>query len=194
MKFAIARICLILLAGVFLSACQPASAPKLVSGSNSNQMRAKMPIRPVSASGQTVKLDELGWQLDNGTKELVSAYKGKVLLLDFWATYCGPCIQAIPHLKELQVKYKDKGLVVVGLNVGGEEDRPQIPAFVERLKIDYLLATPQDELIGLLFDGTTQIPQTFIVDREGKVIRNFIGYDPRIKVELDRAVEQAMSN
>lgn len=183
-----------LLAGVFLSACQPASAPKLVTGTNTNQMRAQMPIKPVSASGQTVKIDELGWLLDNGDKQLIGAHKGKILLLDFWATYCGPCIQGIPHLKELQAKYKDKGLVVVGLNVGGEEDRPQIPAFVEKLKIDYILGYPQDELVGLLFDGRTEIPQTFIVDRDGKVIRNFIGYNPRIKVELDQAVERAVAN
>lgn len=201
MKFAVIKILAIVSAICIFTGCQPASAPKIGTQVDTNRARVKMPPRPVGVDGQIMtpeqeiqNLQRFGWQLDAGDKQKIADMKGKVVLLDFWATYCGPCIQAIPHLIELQNKYKDKGLVVVGLNVGGEEDRPLVPAFVKRLNIDYALGTPEEELTALLFKGTTNIPQTFIFDREGKPVKSFMGYDAQIKVELDQALEQVMAN
>jgi thiol-disulfide isomerase/thioredoxin len=120
-------------------------------------------------------------------------FQGKAVILDFWATYCKPCIEAIPHLKELQKKYGKENLEIVGLHVGGDEDRPKVPVFAQRLKIDYTLAIPEEELSRFIFGKETAIPQTAIFDRQGKLVKKFIGFDPQIKKELDAAVEQAVN-
>ncbi|HLM62347.1 MAG TPA: TlpA disulfide reductase family protein, partial [Pyrinomonadaceae bacterium] len=119
-------------------------------------------------------------------------YKGKVVVLDFWATYCPPCLEEIPHLNDLKNKYGDD-LQIVGLHVGGEEDQPQIPKFVEKLKINYTLAYPDDELSAMLMGTNSAIPQTFIFNRAGKLTKKIIGFDNIIKAELDEAIEQAIN-
>ncbi|MCB1023685.1 MAG: TlpA family protein disulfide reductase [Acidobacteria bacterium] len=137
----------------------------------------------------TKPLEQMGWKILDGKFEKLEDYKGKVVILDFWATYCPPCIEEIPHLKELQKKYESKGIQVIGLHVGGEEDKPKVPAFIERLKIDYPLAVPEDELTYTLLGDDDSIPQTLIFDRNGKVIKQFIGYDPEVKKGIDDTLE-----
>ena len=111
-------------------------------------------------------------------------------MLDFWATYCPPCLEEIPHLVALQNRYAD--LKVVGLHVGGDDDKPKISAFVEKLKINYELAYPQDELTDLLLGNNNAIPQTVVFDRAGNPVKRYIGFDEIIKSELDEAIEQAL--
>src|SRR5688500_18499305 len=85
---------------------------------------------------------EMSWtDRTNGNIQKLKDLHGKVVILDFWATYCPPCIEEIRHLMELKAKYGDD-LEVIGLHVGGEDDQDKIPEFVERLKITYPLAYP----------------------------------------------------
>ncbi len=149
---------------------------------------------PLSSSGKPVNLPDLGWELQSGAKQKLADYKGKVVVLDFWATYCPPCLEEIPHLVELQDKHGSKGLSVIGLHVGGEDDRPNIPGFVKKLSIQYDLGYPQEELVSFLFGGTDAIPQTFVFDRSGKLLQSFTGYNAQIKADLDQAVQQALAN
>ena len=114
------------------------------------------------------------------------------MILDFWATYCPPCIEEIPHLRALKAQYGDD-LEVVGLHVGGEEDRPKVPEFVERLSIDYPLAVPEDALTAFVFGQDSAIPQTAIFDREGRLVKKITGFNDEIRVQLDEAVEQAVN-
>ena len=120
--------------------------------------------------------------------------QGKAVILDFWATNCPPCIAEIPHLKELQAKYGKENLEIVGMHVGDDEHRVKVPAFAERLKIDYPLAVPEGELTRFIFGKTTEIPQTAVFDRQGKLVRKIVGFSDQIKKELDAAVEQAINS
>src|SRR4051794_20662299 len=70
-----------------------------------------------------------GWVQDNNQRAKLADYKGKVVVLDFYATWCEPCRAETPHLVNLQKQYGDKGLQVIGLNVGGDDDRAQVPGF-----------------------------------------------------------------
>ena len=147
-----------------------------------------MPVPP------TKPLEELGWTpFDGSGKKVMNDYKGKVVLLDFWATYCAPCIKAIPHLKELQEIYGED-LVVIGLHVGGEEDRPRVPDFKKRLEIDYTIATPEDELTYTLLQNDTRIPQTVVFDRDGKQVEKFVSFDETIGKKIDEVVENTVKN
>src|ERR1044072_2117921 len=71
----------------------------------------------------------VGWVHDNNQRAKLADYKGKVVVLDFYATWCEPCRAETPHLVSLQKQYAEKGLQVIGLNVGGEDARAAVPAF-----------------------------------------------------------------
>jgi cytochrome c biogenesis protein CcmG/thiol:disulfide interchange protein DsbE len=122
----------------------------------------------------------------------LSEYLGQVVVVDFWATFCAPCVEEAPHLDELQTRFGAKGLQVIGLNVGGDDDRPEIPKFVERLKIKYALGFPDPEMVNLYMGSNNSIPQTIVLDRRGRVVKHFIGYDPNVEQELESTIEKAV--
>jgi thiol-disulfide isomerase/thioredoxin len=157
--------------------------------------------KPVSINDQPLRdapssrlkpVGEMNWTTFDGSVQKLRDFGGKVVILDFWATYCPPCIEEIPHLKELKARYGDD-LMLIGLHVGGEEDRPKVPEFVEKLKIDYPLATPEDALTSFIFGQESAIPQTAIFDRNGKLVKKIVGFNPEIKKQLDTAVEQTIA-
>ena len=104
-----------------------------------------------------------------------------------------PCYlqSRIPHLNQLSAKYGDD-LLIIGLNVGGEEDRAKIPRFLETTRIDYPIAFPDSDLTQFVFATQSDIPQTAIFDRKGALVRKIVGFNSAIQVELDAAIEQAV--
>ena len=189
--------CLFTFAFCLFSACRPAAAPVSISNKPVSVNDVPLSNQPLPPSKP---VEEMTWAvLDAATNQegaigKLKDLQGKVVILDFWATYCPPCIEEIPHLKALQAKYGKENLEIIGMHVGGEEDRPQVPAFVKRLNIDYPLAIPEDELTRFIFGNRTDIPQTAIFDRQGKLVRKIIGFDAQIKKDLDAAVEQAIGS
>jgi thiol-disulfide isomerase/thioredoxin len=137
-------------------------------------------------------LTEMSWTKEDDRVEKLGDLKGKVVLLDFWATYCKPCREAIPHLNSLQAKYGSDVLQVIGLNVGGPEDRGEIPKFLRETQIDYPIAFPEDALTNFIFASRSDIPQTAIFDRQGVMVSKIVGFSPAIQKELDAAVEAAV--
>ena len=91
---------------------------------------------------------------------------GKPLIVEFWATWCGPCKQSIPHLNEIHKKYKDKGLVVVGLT---DEGNPVIKTFTKQTPIEYHAATDRNGKLKKQF-GVSGIPHALLVDKTGKIV------------------------
>lgn len=132
------------------------------------------------------------WAVNNQAAKL-SDYKGKVVVLDFYATWCEPCRAEIPRLIEMQKDYGASGLQVIGLNVGGEEDRARVPDFAEELGIDYPLGFPDDNLVDQYLADDQSIPQAFVFDRNGDLVKRFIGYSPRSDAELVRIVQGALT-
>jgi len=178
-------------------ACRPAAAPVAISNKPVSVNEVPVTNQPVVP---TKAVEEMTWAVMDtkttleGNINKLKDFQGKVVILDFWATYCPPCIEEIPHLKELQKKYGKENLEIVGLHVGGDDDRPRVPAFVEKLKIDYTLAVPEDALTRFVFGSTDDIPQTAIFDRQGKLVKKITGFSPQIKKDLDAAVEQAIGS
>ncbi|HAF15005.1 MAG TPA: hypothetical protein DCK93_11180 [Blastocatellia bacterium] len=133
---------------------------------------------------------ELGWVLNDGKRETLADYKGKVLVLDFYATWCAPCRESIPRLMLLEQRYRPKGLVVVGLNVGGPDDRIKVADFARELGIEYSLGFPDKTLTDLFLSDDQTIPQTFVFGREGQLVNRFIGYQESIATELEKSIEK----
>ena len=99
---------------------------------------------------------------------------GKVVVVNFWATWCGPCRAEIPGMLEVYAKYKEKGLEIVGISLDQSGWRVINP-FVERMNITYPVVWDRGE-VAQAYGGIQAIPTTFIIDREGNVVKRHMGY------------------
>jgi thiol-disulfide isomerase/thioredoxin len=101
-------------------------------------------------------------------------FSGKVVILDFWATWCPPCRAEVPHLVELQDKYRDQGLAIVGLSLdaGGAGD---VRPFSKEHSINYTMLIANDGTQES-YGGITGIPTAFVLDRKGRIVKRFLGY------------------
>jgi thiol-disulfide isomerase/thioredoxin len=160
-------------------------------GSGTVAPRTALPMPPAQTAEQTAA-SESGWTLLDGRRAKLSDFRGQVLVLDFYATYCPPCRDEIPHLNTLQRRYATEGVNVVGLNVGGAEDYPKVPQFVAELNISYPLGNPDAGFSEPFFTDNSSIPQTYVFDRRGRLVRRFVGFDPSMPAELETAIKTAL--
>ncbi len=116
--------------------------------------------------------------------------KGKVVLLDFWATWCGPCRAGIPHLNEMYAAHKDAGLEIVGISVdrdaGGRSGLETVRDFTRKQPIAYKLVMGDAGVVNA-YGGIRSIPTAFLVDRAGRVRKRYVGLQPREVFEKDIA-------
>jgi thiol-disulfide isomerase/thioredoxin len=171
-------------------AAAPGGADKAVTPQGRTLPPTTFPMPPTAAGGDGGKAQSFTL-LDNQEVKL-SEYLGQVVVLDFWATFCAPCVEEAPHLDALQSRFREQGLQVIGLNVGGDDDRPRIPEFVERLKIKYKLGIPEPEMLNLYIGSDSRLPQTIVFDRKGRIVRHFVGYDQSVSAELESTVEKTV--
>ncbi|MBZ5572220.1 MAG: TlpA family protein disulfide reductase [Acidobacteriia bacterium] len=109
---------------------------------------------------------------DADRKVELREFHGKVVVLNFWATWCPPCVDEMPSLVQLQQRFKDKDLTVVGVSVDADGDAYH--KFLADHKIDFLTVRDPDQKSNNLY-GTFKFPETYIIDRKGIVRRKFIG-------------------
>lgn len=102
----------------------------------------------------------------------LSQFRGKIVVLNFWATWCPPCVDEMPSLVKLQQKLKDKGVVVLGVSV--DEDGAAYNQFLKDHGIDFLTVRDPSQKSNDLY-GTFKFPETYIIDRKGMMRRKFIG-------------------
>ncbi len=135
----------------------------------------------------------LGWVLSDGKRTTLADYHGRVLVLDFYATWCVPCRQSIPHLNSLKQNYAVKDVEIVGLNVGGPDDRIKVADFAKELNIGYPLGFPDRTLTDLFLADNQTIPQTFVFGRDGRLVKRFIGYEEATGIELEKIISEAVN-
>ncbi len=124
----------------------------------------------------------------DGNQVDLQSLKGKVVLLDFWASWCGPCVAEMPHIEKLHKDFKDKGLVVLGLN---NEEVEVASAYVKNKGYTFTTLFDEGKEVAMRY-GVSGIPQVFIIDREGKIKWHARGYGPGKEVELRSAVEKVI--
>ena len=152
-------------------------------GSTGNKFEAGKgnypPAPPALMQAELSKLDGTTFKLEN--------YKGKVILVNVWAAWCGPCRHEIPELIKLQKAHQSKGFEIIGLDLDPEETPEMIKDFETEMEINYLLARGDGKLFNE-FEKVSQrpaIPQSFLIDREGKLLGVFVGGGPALKKLID---------
>jgi thiol-disulfide isomerase/thioredoxin len=131
----------------------------------------------------------------DGQKTRLADYSGKVLVVNLWATWCGPCMQEIPHLVEIAKDYKNRGVEVIGLtNEDPDAAAETVKKTSELLNINYPIGWADAEMEAGLMRGRAAIPQMYIIGRDGKVLNHFVGFSRRISVpQMKAAIEKAVS-
>jgi thiol-disulfide isomerase/thioredoxin len=123
------------------------------------------------------------WQLKDLDGNVVSSdqFKGKVVVVDFWATWCPPCRAEIPGYVSLQQKYAKDGLVIVGVSV--DQDPPaKVKKWVDAHNVSYTIVM-QDDDVTTAFGGMDAIPTTFLIDRDGNIRDKKVGAEPTAEYE-----------
>ncbi len=115
-------------------------------------------------------------------------YKGRIVLVDFWATWCQPCLAVIPDLEKLSARYADKGFTVLGVAI--DEKQKTAEDYVKKKKVSYPMAYDVGESQAWELFGVKAIPATFLVDRDGQIVAQWTGA-PDIK-EMEKAIEGLM--
>jgi peroxiredoxin len=140
-----------------LVACSPAGPARPIVRDNSHRAHAP-DFALKDAQGRLVHLAD---------------YQGKVVLLDFWATWCGPCKIEIPWFMEFQRKYKDRGFEVLGVSMD-DDGWKAITPFVNQKKINYRIVLGDDKT-GDQYGGLEALPTTFVIDRNGRIASVHVG-------------------
>jgi len=137
--------------------------------------------------------------IDGGSLKLAD-YKNRVIVLNLWATWCGPCRLEMPDLVKLNHEYKSRGLVVLGIATTYNEsnDPERVKNFIKTQKVDYKVLWDDGSLAGPLVqsvNGRGVIPQSFVISRDGKILKHFQGFSPMSTPALMRqAVEEALAD
>jgi len=133
----------------------------------------------------------------DGGKVSLADYKGKVLMVDFWATWCGPCREEIPQFVELQNRYRDEGLVIIGISK--DDDPEPVRRFYQEFRMNYPVAMGTDEL-DQLYGGVIGLPTTFVIGRDGRIYAKHTGgtdisvFEDEVKTLLAAKPEAEVKN
>jgi thiol-disulfide isomerase/thioredoxin len=125
----------------------------------------------------------------SGNNVSLSDYRGKVVFLDFWATWCPPCRMSIPEVEQMYEEYKENdNIVMLGINMA--EDKNEVEKFIEKNKISYKV---------LLGDAKTAnqfairgIPAFFIIDQNGNIYNKFVGFTPGLKADWQKSIKELL--
>jgi thiol-disulfide isomerase/thioredoxin len=113
--------------------------------------------------------------------------KGKVVVLDFWATWCGPCVQTMPLIDSVVREFAAGGVELIAINL--EEQPEQVKSMLDRHKLKISVALDRDGVVSSKYN-VTAIPQTVVVDRDGKIARLFVGGGPKSADSLRKALQE----
>lgn len=146
------------------------------SDSNSQEMAGTPARNPHAVDAPEFTLPDL-----QGTPISLSQYRGHVVLLDFWATWCGPCRQTIPDLKYLYETHRNEGLDILGVALE-RQGLQNLTTFVEQNKIPYTVLVGDASVVSS-YGNIRSIPTTFLIGRDGTIRNRMIGVQPRAVLE-----------
>lgn len=132
-------------------------------------------------------------RLDGGTERLSSHFGKNVVLIDFWATFCDPCLRAMPHLDELYRARRERGFVVLGVSLDGPGSVAQVRSQVERLGVTFPILLDQESEVVSLYNPRATAPFSVLIGRDGRVLQKREGYTTSAEQGLERDIDAALA-
>jgi peroxiredoxin len=171
-----------------------------VSSCNSNdppngRMSSSEPTRPTALVTLPRPILDAENRAASGGPIKLADYSGKVLLVNLWATWCGPCRMETPELVKLHQEYQSRGVEMIGLSTEDPDASAEsVAEFVKAYDVKYHIGWATREVAIALMQGRTNIPQSFIIARDGRIVKRFIGFRPdatpqQIRQALDEALK-----
>ena len=139
-----------------------------------------------ATESKTAAVPAPAWKLQDVNGKTISAsdFQGKVVVLDFWATWCPPCRAEIPGFIELQKEFSKEGVAVIGVSVDNSDEVTAVRKFAERFGINYPVALADQKTVRD-FSGVDSIPTTFIIDRSGRIVSRHVGFTEKADLEKE---------
>ena len=157
---------------VFAALGQPSEVPVLTAGAGVPDFNL------VTTSGESVSLEK---------------YRGKVVMIDFWQTWCLPCVEELPHLRALQAKYRNQGLVILGIvGKADKDDSRVLPELMRENKIDYPILIDEKGMVASQY-SVSGYPHVFVIDRKGKLAFDKLGYQRGEEEVLEKEVRRTLA-
>ena len=131
----------------------------------------------------------------NGSPFKLADFFGKVAVVNFWATWCGPCRAEIPELVKLHNEFHSRGVEIIGLSTEDPDaSAEKVRKFIQDFQIDYRIGWAPAEVGAPLMQGHDAIPQIFVISRDGRILKHFIGFSPaNTSAQLKQALEDALN-
>ena len=184
----------LLIISAFSAGCNTAAPPRPIESAIAPRP-SPTPDAEAIASAQNIAIE----RLDGKTFKLTD-FRGKVVVVDFWATWCPPCVKQMPQLADLSKRYRDKGVEVVGLTFDEKADQSKVSEFLKKAGVDYTVGYDNRFLSSAFLKGTEDetgpqpIPQLFVLSREGRVVEHLIGDRPQRGIDyVERVVNQLLN-
>ncbi len=134
---------------------------------------------------------DFSWRDEYGNTVKLSEQKGKVVLIDFWATWCGPCKMTIPIIEKLYEDYKGKDLIIIGINLDQGVEASAISDFMKENGMKYLVVTDPNGSVSGKY-GVTSIPRFFFIDKNGRIANMVIGYKDNMYDTFSKQIESLL--
>ncbi len=163
MRFSHAGIATSIALAVLLSGCTPGGPFDV----------EEKPTRPVKTEAERKSAPSFSLKDADGRTVTLADYKGKVVLLNFWATWCGPCKIEIPWFSDFEQKYKDRGFAVLGVAMD-EEGWEIVKPYIAKNKVNYRILGG-DDAMAQMYGGVESLPTTFMIDAEGRIASTHVG-------------------
>jgi peroxiredoxin len=126
--------------------------------------------------------------LNGNSIKLSDYYHKNIILIDFWATWCVPCIKELPHFQKLHEKYKEKGLKILAVSVDGPDTAAQVKNFIKRYKYSFPVLLDSESRVVALYNPRVILPYTILVDRDGSIQYVHQGYSPGDEKVLEEKI------
>lgn len=146
------------------------------SGQTQQKQQESFAVKTVGESAGKNQMVDFTWTEDGKEKKL-SDYKGKVILLNFWATWCPPCKKELPALSQISTELKDKDFKMIGVSV--DDNMEVLNTFLKSNSLSYTIVFEPNQLVTKYMNATGQnqnvVPQTYLIDKNGKVVETILG-------------------
>ncbi|HWA78278.1 MAG TPA: TlpA disulfide reductase family protein [Polyangiaceae bacterium] len=147
---------------------------------------------PANAASQARPPDFELRALDGSSVRLSEHLGKQVVLIDFWATYCEPCLRAMPELQALYAKYKAQGFLVLGVSIDGPDSLLSVRSDVQKLGISFPILLDQETRVVALYNPKTSAPFSVLIGKDGRVLTRREGYAGGVENTLEREIQAAL--